>query len=329
MRPLMVGSLKLENFIKTLSKILLLVGAVLAVLCVLIASYPSIIFSELFALERQGQPLVADHPQKAELADDYWAVAEISPGIFAIGEPRYYQANWNYLIVGSERALLFDTGAGVKDISSIVVHLTDKPVHVLVSHFHFDHVGGVSSFDDILMLDIPATRKRAEENVVQPSRYQHLGFVDRQNIPTIPVSKWVSHGQSFDLGDRALKIFSAPGHTPESAVVYDPSYKALFTGDFLYEGPLYAMVPGSSRSDYINSAAMLLDHTSSDVHIYGAHASTNQTQPPVLTQVSLRHLHDVLVSAETCDSYYEGLLPRKIRIDETVDFLTSFPWSNR
>jgi hypothetical protein len=42
--------------------------------------------------------------------DDYFAVAELSEDAYAIGEPRYGQCNFSYLIVGSKRALLFDTG---------------------------------------------------------------------------------------------------------------------------------------------------------------------------------------------------------------------------
>ena len=31
--------------------------------------------------------------------DDWYAIEEIAPGLFAIGEPKYHQINWNYLIV--------------------------------------------------------------------------------------------------------------------------------------------------------------------------------------------------------------------------------------
>jgi glyoxylase-like metal-dependent hydrolase (beta-lactamase superfamily II) len=47
--------------------------------------------------------------------DDYYVVAELGDGAYAIGEPRYGQCNFSYLIVGSDRALLFDTGPGIRD----------------------------------------------------------------------------------------------------------------------------------------------------------------------------------------------------------------------
>jgi hypothetical protein len=58
--------------------------------------------------------------------DDYFAVAELSEDAYAIGEPRYGQCNFSYLIVGSKRALLFDTGPGVRDIYPVVL---SRPAH--------------------------------------------------------------------------------------------------------------------------------------------------------------------------------------------------------
>jgi hypothetical protein len=72
--------------------------------------------------------------------DDYYVLAELGDGAYAIGEPRYGQCNFSYLIVGSERALLFDTGPGIRDITKVVKALTSLPTVALPSHLHFDQL---------------------------------------------------------------------------------------------------------------------------------------------------------------------------------------------
>jgi hypothetical protein len=83
---------------------------------------------------------------RVDTGSDWFQVYDVAPGVFAISEPRQYEGVTSFLVVGSERALLFDTGLGVARIGEVVRGLTDRPVTVLNSHTHFDHVGGNSEF---------------------------------------------------------------------------------------------------------------------------------------------------------------------------------------
>jgi len=88
--------------------------------------------------------------EKHEISNDWFEVYEVGPDIWAIYEPFQWQEVISYLIVGTDKALLFDTGNGLGDIKAIVDQLTDKPITVLNSHSHFDHIGGNYQFDNIL-----------------------------------------------------------------------------------------------------------------------------------------------------------------------------------
>src|SRR5271168_251764 len=79
--------------------------------------------------------------ERVPLADHWFEVYKITPGVFAIYEPHQSEETIGYLIVGTQRALLFDTGMGIGDLKKIVKQLTNLPVAVLNSHTHDDHVG--------------------------------------------------------------------------------------------------------------------------------------------------------------------------------------------
>ena len=78
-------------------------------------------------------------------------------GHLAISEPRQAEGVTSFLIVGSKRAVLLDSGLGVGRISGVVQRLTTLPVVVINSHTHFDHVGGNSEFADCAILRIEAS----------------------------------------------------------------------------------------------------------------------------------------------------------------------------
>ncbi len=85
--------------------------------------------------------------------DDYWAVQEIGPGTFAIGEPRYLSAELLLLrVLGDKQALLFDAGSGTRDLRPVVAALTNLPLTIMVSHLHYDQLGGAAYFPSKLTL---------------------------------------------------------------------------------------------------------------------------------------------------------------------------------
>ncbi len=93
--------------------------------------------------------------------DPWFEVYKVSPGVFAIYEPHQAEETISYLIVGTKQALLFDTGMGIGNIRKVVSQLTSRPVVVLNSHTHDDHVGGNWQFPFIFGMDTDFTRTNA------------------------------------------------------------------------------------------------------------------------------------------------------------------------
>ena len=203
--------------------------------------------------------------------DDYFTIEYIDSQTIAIGEPRYFQQNYNYLIIGKKRAILFDTGPGARDIKPVIESLTALPVIISQSHLHYDHVGNHKKFDGAAFPDLPHLRKRTQSDMLQLSSSEHLGFIEKIEAPNLRVTEWWPINSQIDLGKRKLTVLHVPGHSPDSIALLDHDRKLLFTGDFIYPGPLIAMIPGSNLNDYLNTCDRLIAMVPPDTSLLGAH----------------------------------------------------------
>jgi glyoxylase-like metal-dependent hydrolase (beta-lactamase superfamily II) len=206
--------------------------------------------------------------QQIATTQAWFEVYQIQDGILAIYEPGQFEEVISFLITGSERALLFDTGLGMGDIAAVVAELNDKPLTVLNSHGHYDHVGGNYQFSGVLARNLPFTIKRSEgsphEQVAEfasskwISKKHPPGFdPDTYQIKPYQLSEWIEEGQFIDLGGVSLEIIYAPGHAPDGIVLIDHQRRLMFTGDVFYPAPLYAHLEGSNFADYAATATKL------------------------------------------------------------------------
>ncbi len=313
-----------------------LIGAIAtAVLVIAIASwFAPYLYAEYLFDVYGGKPHALPMPTEPVAGrwfDDYFVVETIDPTTFAIGEPRYYQGNYSYLILGTQRAILFDAGTGLEDITPVVRSLTHLPVTVIASHLHFDHVGALGKLDQTAVLDEPTLRARARDSRLTLGRYEFLGFADRLPIPTFRVNQWWSPGSTIDLGERRLRVLATPGHTPTSVSLYDEDRRQLFAGDFIYPGELYAFLPGASRSDYLATTQRLLMTIDPRTHIFAGHMQESPApqRAPVLEVADLQALEHVLTSIQDGDAVSHGFYPRVFPVRGSMTFATGWPWNNR
>ena len=269
---------------------------------------------------------------KGRMVDDYFAVQAIGPDTFAIGEPRYYQQNYAYLLIGQRAALLFDSGTGVRDIRPVVRRLTQLPLTVLVSHLHFDHLGGAARFPAIAMIDEPSTRADlGPDHRFTPGAWEWLGQADGLAPPSLKVSRWVKPGAILDLGGRTVRVIPTPGHTPSSISLYDPGLKALFAGDFIYPTTLYAFLPGSSLSAYQATARRLLATLPPDTILWTAHCCRvgEEVSAPWLGMADLADLDRALTAVRAGHAPGTGVFPVRHPVNHQMTLATGFAWNNR
>jgi glyoxylase-like metal-dependent hydrolase (beta-lactamase superfamily II) len=226
--------------------------------------------------------------RKGPIVHPWFAVEKVAAGVWLIAEPGHVNS---WLVEGRDRAVLLDTGLGIAPIRPVVKTLTSRPVSVLNTHAHFDHIGGNREFADVtihergvakLRQGVPAERFPAylaytRELIAAAEQYRRLddrfffllddtstprplpaGFRDADwTIPPSDATGTVRDGDVVDLGGRSLQVLHTPGHSPDSICLLDEEAGILFAGDTINTGPIYAHLPDSDVPDLADSAARL------------------------------------------------------------------------
>lgn len=81
--------------------------------------------------------------------NDWFTVEKIDDDTFVISEYKHWEQTHCYLLCGTKRAILIDTGLGVSNIQRIVNKLTELSIIAISTHIHWDHIGGHKYFDNI------------------------------------------------------------------------------------------------------------------------------------------------------------------------------------
>ena len=232
------------------------------------------------------------HPKR-----EWFDVRPLDQDVYLIAEPGHVNS---FLIVGSERAVLLDTGLGVANIRSVAEALAGKPVSVINSHYHFDHTGGNRLFADIAIHRLGAqqlaqvapdglaagymacTRKLIAAwpgYKALDDTYFHLvsgdtlirplpaGF-DPGSYEIVPshATRLLEDGEFIELGDRRLRVLHTPGHSPDSICLVDDHRGLLFGGDTLNTGPIYAQLEDSDVEAFAASTQRLATDLRDSVH---------------------------------------------------------------
>ncbi len=205
--------------------------------------------------------------ERIRISDSWFEVYRVRPGVFALYEPHQAEEVISYLITGTNRAVLFDTGMGISNIKAVVEELTKLPIIVLNSHTHNDHVGDNWRFTTVYGMPTDFTRSSAKGSEADAQAELAPGQVcgalphefDPKTYRTKPfrISKWLHDGEVIDLGGRSLKIIAAPGHTPDAIALLDEQNGLLFTGDTFYAGPIYLYRPETDLDAYVSSLSKM------------------------------------------------------------------------
>ena len=188
-----------------------------------------------------------------------------------------------YLIEGRDYALLIDSIIGLGNLKAFCETLTDKPVRLVNTHAHSDHVGGNFHFDECWMHHrdigffqtcIGVKKEQLVEMAKQTAlpEYRDLiepdgSFADWNPMKVYPLYD----GDVFDLGDRTVEVVEVGGHTAGSIVLIDHKTRIAYTGDACNGNTLLEFDNSLPVISYMRNLLHLKEHQQEFDRMYGGH----------------------------------------------------------
>ena len=175
-----------------------------------------------------------------------------------------FEAPFIYLLIGSSRALLIDTGdveeASRMPLAQTVMHLisqsasTQLPLLVVHTHRHKDHRAGDGQFANLPLVEVVGF------DLESVRRYYHL-------------TDWPNGFTQIELGDRTVDVIPTPGHNETEISFYDRNTALFFSGDFLMPGRLLIDDKNADLASANRAAAFVKDRSVS--YVLGGHIEFN------------------------------------------------------
>lgn len=247
---------------------------------------------------------------------DWFDVEQLSDGCFRITEGAPVLPCHMLVFRDGDDAVLVDTALGIGDLPAMVREVVGTDVRVLLTHSHWDHIGGAHRFDDIAIHDsergpggrvaidtlTDALKQRPGQFI---ANYREAGLefpegFDRDTYgiePTDGVGR-LEPGQEVEVGDRTLELVPIPGHSPGQTAVLDRRSGICHGADVLEPGgEVYAILDGADLDAYIDTIDRLID-----LRDQGAYDTLVISHGEAIEGTDLSILDDVHVALEEVTS---------------------------
>jgi len=179
----------------------------------------------------------------------------------------------NGYIIGYENrsALLIDPGSNIQEFQNVINENSLKPLAILNTHAHFDHLGGV----DFLSKEykVPFYLDLAEARILKSANIYKKFFDGTENIVIPEVTFDLrDFPDFFDVGDFKIGNIATPGHSPGGRSFLIEGQ--LFSGDTLFRSTIGRTdLYGGSSSDLAASVLRLMN-LPLDTHVRPGHGAS-------------------------------------------------------
>ena len=178
---------------------------------------------------------------------------------------------WLLAAEGREEAVIIDPGFSPDRLRALLDAAGKRPVAVLATHGHYDHVGAAA---ELCGNELPFyIHKDDEQAMVDPVAWgagMPVPIATPQDVRTF------SEGDVLEPGGLSLEVMHTPGHTPGSSCFRVDGL--LFSGDLVFRGAIGRYdFPNASAEDMWASLRRFLA-LPDDLDIYPGHGDTTTVE---------------------------------------------------
>ena len=168
----------------------------------------------------------------------------------------------------TEEMLIVDPGDNADRIEQKVLEMQGRPVAILLTHGHFDHILAAEEIKKKYNIPIYACAK--EEKTLQDPRINLTAF--HMSSYTLKADVYLKDLQVVELAGFSIQMIETPGHTLGSCFFYLKYEGVLFSGDTVFCGSVGRTdFPEGSTAAIVNSLHRLLEALPDDTEVYPGH----------------------------------------------------------
>jgi len=250
-----------------------------------------------------GQGATVDRVQAVQVSARVWMVQ----GASALGSAanRNYISNAAFVVTQVGVVVIDALGSPelARELLAEIRRVTPLPVtHVIVTHYHADHIYGLQVFQDLGAQIVAHNLARdylhseTAQLRLQASRQELFPWID-ENTRLVPADLWLDGPKQLNTGGVRFEVQPVgPAHTAEDLVIWVPEERVLLAGDIVFRGRS-PFVGQADSAHWITSLGALLRYPANIIVPGHGAASRQALEDLALTRDYLIHLRRVMGEA--------------------------------